>query len=161
MVENGKEDARELSEDPSRVSRSYSAMNGNEFMAIVEQVYSPFLAKMGFSACRSSISGRSYRASFDRKDGTLWISYEPGEDFLLIVVLGRGDGLTGIDDRRKAPRLSDLRQKYMRELTHDDFIDNERYFSGLSANDGRGELLMKAARELRLVLPPYLRDVES
>jgi hypothetical protein len=47
----------------------------------------------------------------------------------------------------------------MNAVTDAERSSNEKYFAALVAADSQERELLKAARELRLVLPPHLRSV--
>jgi hypothetical protein len=132
-------------------------MNDERFLVTVEQAFSPFLSRLGFTADDPSISGRYYRASFSGPMNSIWITFEPGDDELSIIIFTRENGrLSNIDDRSKTPRLSDLNSRYMRMVSDQARSDNEAIFADVVAKDSRERLMLKAAKELHLVLPKYL-----
>jgi len=132
-------------------------MNGQDFLRITSEAFGPFLNELGFTPDEPSISGRYYRVSFTGAENTILVSYEPGDDALFVMVFGRKNGeLSDIDDRTKTPRLGDLNSRYMATVTNEDRVENERAFEGIVIKDNEGRLLLKAAKELRLVLPTYL-----
>ena len=105
----------------------------------------------------SSISGRLYNAKFTSQTYAVWVSYEPGDEILSILIFSRCNSeLSDIDDRARTPRLNDLNSRYMASVTKDERLDNEKFFKFVVAHDKEERLLLKAAKELRLVLPKYI-----
>jgi hypothetical protein len=134
-------------------------MNGQDFLRIANEAFVPFLKGLGFVMDEPSISGRFYRVSFTGSDHAVSVSYEPGDDALFVMVFTRKNGeLSDIDDRTKTPRLADLNSRYMATVTNDERIENEAVFESVVVNDKDERLLLKAAKELHLVLPKYLRS---
>jgi hypothetical protein len=90
------------------------------------------------------------------------VSYEPGDEVLFVMVFKRENGeLSDIDDRSNTPRLSDLNMRYMHTVTKEERLENEVSFRAIEPRDNEEKSVLKAARELRLVLPKYLHDVRS
>jgi hypothetical protein len=134
-------------------------MNGQDFLRITDEAFGPFLKGLGFVIEEPSISGRFYRVGFTSPAHTVSVSYEPGDDALFVMVFSREKGeLSEIDDRTKTPRLSDLNSRYMGTVTNEERTENEAIFESVVANDQEERLLLKAAKELRLVLPKYLNE---
>lgn len=132
-------------------------MNGTDFLRIVREAFSPFLKRLGFVMDEPSISGRSYRVSFVRSTHAVLVSFEPGDETLFVMVFSRTNGtLSDIDDRVATPRLADLNSRYMPAVTCDERTRNEEIFRSVAVNDKEERLLLKAAKELALVLPKYL-----
>jgi hypothetical protein len=132
-------------------------MNGQDFLRVVHQAFVPFLRELGFVMDAPSISGRFYRASFTRPGHSVSVSYEPGDDAIFVFVFCQENGrLSDIDDRLKTPRLSDLNARYMSSVGIDERTANEAAFESVDVRDDAEKCLLKAARELRLVLPRYL-----
>ena len=61
-----------------------------------------------------------------------------------------------MDDRLKTPRLCDLNSRYMNTVTSEERAANDAAFKSVVALDEEERLLLKSAKELRLVLPKYL-----
>jgi hypothetical protein len=132
-------------------------MNGQDFLRIVKEAFAPFLEELGFAMEQPSISGRFYRVSFTASSHVVSVSYEPGDDALFVMVFSLKNGeLSDIDDSKKTPRLSDLNSRYMVRVTDKERIENQKVFESIVAKDKEELLLLKAAKELRLVLPMYL-----
>ena len=132
-------------------------MSGNGFLQIIKTAFVPFLKDLGFLMSETSISGRFYRASFLGRSHSIWVSFEPGDSILFVIVFGREDGkLSDIDDPMKTPRLADLNRRYMASVTNEQRAENEIVFETIFAHDKDERLLLKSAKELRLVLPRYL-----
>jgi hypothetical protein len=134
-------------------------MNGQDFLRVTSEAFAPFLKELGFVVDEPSISGRYYRVSFTNLSHCVSVSYEPGDEALFVIVFSRKNGeLSDIDDRMKTPRLADLNIRYMAAITSKDRIENEAVFESIRANDKEERALLKAAKELRLVLPKYLQE---
>ena len=132
-------------------------MNGQDFLRIAKDALAPFLKELGFSMDSPSISGRFYRVSFTGAAHAVSVSYEPGDESWFILVFGREDGeLTDIDDRAKTPNLADLNARYMPTISSGERAENEAAFAFVEARDKEELVLLKAAKELRLVLPKHL-----
>lgn len=133
-------------------------MDGQDFLRVIHDAYEPFLVELGFSMDAPSISGRFYRASFINSKNSVWVFYEPGDDALFVYVFSQeGNGLSDIDDRSKTPRLSDLNSRYMHLVSNEERVENELFFRFVDVKDNEERLLLKCAKELRIVLPRYLR----
>jgi hypothetical protein len=134
-------------------------MNGQDFLRIVNEAYTPFLTELGFSMDAPSISGRLYRASFTGPKHSVSVSFEPGDEAFFVLVFSRENGeLSDMDDRLKTPRLSDLNSRYMNAVTSEERAANETAFKSVMARDEEEKVLLKSAKELRLVLPKYLAN---
>ena len=132
-------------------------MNGRDFERLVLKVFPPFLTELGFVAEPPHISGRYYRANFVGRQHTLSVSFEPGDNMLAVLLITNGaDDLASIDDRTKTPRLSDLNARYMVDVTTSDRANNEAFFAEIEPRDKDEYAIVKAAKELRLVLPHHL-----
>ncbi len=119
----------------------------------------PFLEEFGFRMETPSVSGRLYCVNFTAATHTVFLSYEPGDGELFVVVSSAGEGLLAdFDDRGKSPRLADLNALYMKFVTADERRANDNIFSSIIVKDKAEHRLLKVAKELRLVLPKYLDD---
>ena len=137
-------------------------MDGQDFLRIVNESFTPFLGKIGFLMDRPSISGRSYRASFTGRKNSVWVSFEPGDGILVVYVFSLENGeLSEIDDRLKTPRLADLNHRYMSSVTNQERSANEAVFQQVLVKDNHERALLKAAKDLRLVLPKYIESQSS
>jgi hypothetical protein len=134
-------------------------MNGQDFLRVVNEAFTRFLTGLGFSMETPSISGRLYRASFTGPRHSVFISFEPGDEAFFVLVFSREHGeLSDMDDRLKTPRLSDLNSRYMNTVSGEERAANESAFQSVVARDEEERMLLKLAKELRLVLPKYLAD---
>jgi len=132
-------------------------MNGEDFVRIVNEAFTPFLTKLGFSMDPPSISGRFYHASFTGAKHKVSVSFEPGDWAFFIFVASLKNGqLSDIDDRLKTPRLSDLNSRFMRMVTNEERAKNEAAFQTIVPRDDYERVLLEFAKELLLVLPKYL-----
>lgn len=137
-------------------------MNGQDFLRITHEAFEPFLKELGFVMDEPSISGRYYRTSFTAFQNAVSVSYEPGDDAFFVMVFGRKNGqLSDIDNRKETPRLSDLNSRYMATVTQAERVANEKAFESVLVHDNEERLVLKAAKELRLVLPKFLRSPDS
>jgi hypothetical protein len=128
-------------------------MNGNTFVATVKELLCPTLEPLGF-VLHSSVSGRMYLAEFVSPTHVASISFEPGDDYLLVVIFTVDNGeRSELDDRNATPRLSDLNRRFLSasdaQVLHDQML-------GRHCEDADTGRLAKAARELAVVLPRYL-----
>jgi hypothetical protein len=131
-------------------------MNGQDFERLVHDAFS-FLGDFDFILDELSVSGLMYHASFVSLSNVISVSYEPGNNNVLILVHTLTSGrLSDIDDRSKTPRLTDLNRQFMKMITKADRASNEAVFKSVVVHDHEETLLLKAAKELRLVLPRYL-----
>lgn len=134
-------------------------MNSQGFSRIVKQAYLPFMLSLGFAQNELSISGRAYHATFAGAKHVVIVSFEPGDDALIVIVRTREAGeLSDIDDRLKSPRLTDLSALYMPTVTSDERVANDLAFEGVETADKAEQSLVRSAKELRLVLPKLLHS---
>jgi hypothetical protein len=132
-------------------------MDGNDFLRIIRDAYVPFLRELDFTLDRTDIQGREYSVSFTGPANTVVVSYEPGDEAFFVFVFGRkGKHLTDIDDSSQTPRLSDLNTKFMKGITPAERSHSDASFGTIATGDRKEEELVKAAKELRLVLPRHL-----
>ncbi len=136
-----------------------STMNGQDFDRIIRDAFAPFLGGMGFSMDTPSISGRNYHATFTGPRHVVSVSFEPGCDAQLVLVMRHDNGdLSALDDRTRTPRLSDLNRRYMPDVTTQERSACAAFVDSVVARDEHEKALLQAAHELRLVLPKYLAD---
>ncbi len=132
-------------------------MNGQEFIRLAHEAFEPFLKDLGFVMDAPLISGRYYRVSFSTQEHVVSVSYEPGDNALFVIIFGRQhQELSDIDDRKATPRLSDLNSRFMPTVTKAERVANEIAFESVMAYDNEQRLVLKAAKELCLVLPKFL-----
>lgn len=132
-------------------------MNGQNFVNLIHTAFKPFLTNLGFLIENPSISGRFYRVSFRSHKHVVLVSYEPGDNALFVMVFNLKKGeLSDIDDRTITPRLSDLNKQFMNIVTPEERQANNNFFQSIKVKDKEEEELLKAAKELRLVLPKYI-----
>lgn len=137
-------------------------MNGTTFEKLVRSAFCPFLVELGFQAESIHVSGRHYKASLIGRGHVLVVSFEPGEDQFTVMMMTAGlEDVKSIDDRSKTPRLSDLNERYMAKVTPSERAENEVFFSGMESRDKQEHILLKIAKDLRLVLPLYLDDIHQ
>jgi hypothetical protein len=137
-------------------------MNGQDFIRIAGEAFAPFLKGLGFAMGTPSISGRHYWISFTSTTHVVDVSYEPGEpgDALFVQVSMREKGkLSAFDDASKTLRLGDLNSRFMQFVRDEERNANEAVFRSVVAHDKMERLLLKFAKELRLVLPRYLQSL--
>jgi hypothetical protein len=134
-------------------------MTDQGFIRIANEAFAPVLIRLGFVMNEPSISGRFYCVDFNSAHHQVSVSYEPGDNALFVMIgESRNGKFVDIDDTTKTPRLTDLNSRYMAAITNEERTENEAVFEAVAANDKEERLLLKAAKELRLVLPKYLRS---
>ena len=137
-------------------------MHSQSFLRIIREAFVPFLTKVGFSCDNTSISGRSYEANFRSADNILSVSYEPGDDALFVMVFELKNGsVSSADDRMKTPRLADLNSRYMMSVSPEERLASDSLFKGIRVEDKAERNLLKSAKELSLVLPKYLSELQN
>ena len=103
------------------------------------------------------LSGRYYRVTFVGDLHTLLITFEPGDEQLIVMLLRNGDSdLKAIDDPAKTPRLSNLVARYLPAVTAQERAENETFFSQVKPRDSAEKSLLESAKDLRLVLPLHI-----
>lgn len=133
-------------------------MTGDRFVALIGATYRPFLAELGFKEEAPHVSGRFYEVRFVGDDFEVCVSFEPGDQMLHVLVPPRDPTLAEIDDPRSTARLRDLNRRYLGTVPQEEVRSSSLEFSGIDTRDDHERLLVKAANELRLVLPRYLAD---
>ena len=94
-----------------------------------------------------------YSAEFTSATHVVSVSYEPGDDFLLVVIFTVKDGIrSNIDDRVATPRLSDLNARFLHASDADEL--NRRLSEGALGPEERR--IQRIRAELSIVLPRYL-----
>lgn len=134
-------------------------MNGTDFENLALRAFTPFLSELGFRAEPTHISGRHFRSNYVSKQHTLMISFEPGDNMLTVMLItNEANDLASMDDRSKSPRLSDLNSRYMSCITASDRANNEAFFAKIEPRDENEYAVVKAAKELRLVLHHHINN---
>jgi hypothetical protein len=134
-------------------------MNGISFSALLRSAFQPFLNELGFVMEAPLISGRYYRSSFIGERNVVSVSYEPGDEAVIVAVFSKcGSEVSDFDDRSKTLLLSDLNRRYQSQVTESERLQNDLAFQCILVEDQAERVLLKAAKELRLLLPRYLFD---
>jgi hypothetical protein len=134
-------------------------MNSQDFLQIINEAYAPFLSELGLVLETPLVSGRYYRANIVGPKHAVSVSFEPGDRAFIVLVFSRENGrLSDIDDRLKTPRLSDLNSRFMNCVSNEERTANEAMFKYIVVRDEEEKLMLKFAKELRLVLPKYLKE---
>ncbi len=134
-------------------------MNGVRFRHLVETGIAPFMSELGLGRVELAISGRAYTCEFIGPSHVVTISFEPGDSFLVVAVQSLKNGiLSEWDDRASTPRLSDLNHMYMPYVTNQERAENDVDLMSVLPQDDEERMLLKYAKELRLVLPKYFAD---
>jgi hypothetical protein len=130
-------------------------MNGAEFeLAVSRHVWS-VLQSRGFQMT-THISGRMYSVEFGSDTHVVSVSYEPGDDYLLVVIFTVRDGIrSNIDDRVATPRLSDLNARFLHASDADE-LTRRRSGAALGPEERR---IQRIGAELAIVLPRYLQSL--
>jgi hypothetical protein len=126
----------------------------HEFVEAIDTYFVPFLNGLGFDrSLPISISGKHYCATFLRSDRAIVVSYEPGDDYLLIALPTVVNGIqSDLDNRESSPRLSDLAGRAMSNASAAQLQANAAYFAGRHADRPLSRKLLKAAKDLRICL---------
>lgn len=133
-------------------------ITGDRFQNFIKKVFTPFLKEMGFTPESPHLSGRYYRVNFIGDVHTLVVSFEPADSFFTVMLVRNDDNdLSAIDDPERTPRLADLNRMYMSQVTPSEREKNESFFSKIRVKDRSEQVLLKSAKDLRLVLPRYLK----
>jgi len=138
-------------------------LDSQMFCQIIHNVFEPFLNKMGIPLIELTVNGRFYIAEFNiLSSHTLSITYEPGDWYMDIGICGTRTGdLSIIDDPIKSPSLSDLNARFYGSFTKDEIIQNTIYFQKFKGDNEDEKKLIKAAQDLRLILPKYLKEIKN
>jgi hypothetical protein len=137
-------------------------ITSERFQSLIKQAFNPFLIEFGFKPEKPHLSGRYHRANFIGNSHTIIIYFEPGEAYLTAMLVKNDDyDLSSIDDPKKTPRVSDLNRIYMGKITPSERANNESFFSTIEVKDQNEQALLKLAKDLRLVLPRYLRTLNT
>jgi hypothetical protein len=132
-------------------------VNGDNFLRIIDEAFWTFMNDLGFVVEKPIVSGRLYSVTFTGDRHAVSISYEPDDIQPSVLVFSLvGGRKSGIDDRNATPRLSDLNATFMKSVTKQERAINDAFFNLIVANDTEERLLLKSAKELRLVLPKYM-----
>jgi hypothetical protein len=118
-----------------------------------------FMGDLGFDADPISISGREYVASFRGRGMAVYVSFEPGDDAFIVMVASGGSGREALDDPSRTPRLPELSRRFMSAVSPEARQAADAALRGIVANDEHEQQLVRAARDLRLVLPKYLSSI--
>ncbi len=136
-------------------------MNEKDFTEMINKAFIPFLKDLGFIMDSQNISGKFYKVSFSDSTHKVNIAYEPSEKERLFVVIFRiNSPLSEFDNRSKSPSLSNLNSLFMNQISTDQRVLNDEYFKNIEIKDEDGKLMLKTAKELRLVLPKYLDSLK-
>jgi hypothetical protein len=132
-------------------------MNGDNFLRIVDEAFTQFMSDLGFIMEKPIVGGRLYSVTFTGVRHAVSVSFEPDniQPSVLVFTLV-GGRKSSIDDRSATPRLSDLNATFMKSVTQQERAINDAFFNSIVANDNQERLLLKSAKELRLVLPKYI-----
>jgi hypothetical protein len=134
-------------------------MTGYGFVRIVHEALVPFFEDLGFVLDTLSITGRDYGAAFRGPTHMVSISLEPdATEPVVIVFTLAGGNPSDIDDRRKSPRLADLNKRFMSRISMQERLSSNSGLAFITGRDDAEQRLLKAAKELRLVLPIYLSE---
>lgn len=125
-------------------------MTAIEFKTSISLYFDHFLKLFGFPVpAKFTISGRLYDATYEKNNKLLSISYEPGDEYLEIMLFEKnGDKLSDYDDRSVTKSLSDLNKKFSVNFSDVGIKDIVNYFNGMKAVDAESKQLKKRAREL-------------
>jgi hypothetical protein len=132
-------------------------MNGADFELAIRRHVLPALQPLGFELKADGVrsSGRLYSADFTSPHYVVSISFEPGDDYLLVVVFTVKNGMrSNIDDRQATPRLADLNARY---LGAEDAEALQASHPDARPLDDEERRVRRVGAELAIVLPRYMR----
>lgn len=134
-------------------------MTSHGFVTLTSGVLGRCLAGLGFSVDPPKLSGRECSATFSSERHVVQVSFEPGDALLLVLLRTRTrGGLSEIDDVQASPRLSDLNRMYMPRVTREERDAVEQATRDFKTGDAEELQLLKALKELCLVLPHHLAE---
>jgi len=132
-----------------------SAENAS-FREIVIQYFADFLRDHGFSLSpERQTGGKFVNVDFACPDCTISISFEYGEDYLLVILQKAGCvGVLDFDNPERTMRLEDLTRRVLPTVASEAFQANDRYFADLqiTATTLLRREVLKRAKDLRLCL---------
>jgi hypothetical protein len=132
-------------------------MNSQAFLRIIDQAFVPFLADLGLFKDSTVVHGRMYCVDFKGTRNKISISFEPGDNALYLYVFSIEIGVVShIDDLVKTPRIEHLNRLYMPYVSRADREQIKARFAGIEICGPLERLLLKAAKDLSLVLPLHL-----
>jgi len=127
-------------------------MTATEFKGSISLYFDHFLRCFGFlTPAKFTISGRMYDATYEKSNKSLSISYEPGDEYLEIILFEKnGEKLSDYDDRTTTKSLSDLNRQYTINIKNTDINKIDESFNSLVAENKELMQLKKKARELNI-----------
>ena len=135
-------------------------MNGKSFLRIASAALGPTCESLGFVAMPPHTSGRYYLASWTGDVCQVAVTYEPGDDYLEIAILQRiGNGFADWDDRAHAPRLEDLRSRFLARIPQARIAATRASFQAIKASDAAEARMIRLACDLALVLPLFVEEL--
>jgi hypothetical protein len=134
-------------------------MNSQSFKNFSLRVFNPFLKEIGFSLSEIDFNGKFYSIYYDNSIYRVVLSFEPGDSYLSLMLQNKEhDDLTSIDNPEITPRLNDMNLMYMKDVGVSERRENDNYFSSITPENQIEKCILKLAKDLRLVLPKYLRN---
>ena len=137
-------------------------MDGQTFIRLVKKAFNPFMREFGFSMGAPSVDGLIFSVDFTHRDCVVTVAIEPPDLAVHTLIFSReGEQLSAPDDLLRTPRLSDLVARHMRQASQAEQITAKKKFAAVHAPIEDQRLLLKAARELYLVLPKHLASLQA
>lgn len=132
-------------------------IEGDEYIKIVNQIYSFLETDFSFSKGNETINGNAfYDIEFRDKERVISISYENIEDHLEIIVFILQNGkLPDYDDKTKTLHLSQLNTLVLSTVDKNEMYLNNEFFANFRAMNELERKLLKGAKELRLCLKHF------
>jgi hypothetical protein len=124
------------------------------FTSAASRILLPVLEPMGFRL-QTHVSGRLCLAEYASTSHVVSVSYEPGDDYWVVVVYSVRDGVrSDYDDPAATPRLGDLNARF---LTQEDGATlRELRKDEAKEPDEVSRRFRRIAGELAIVLPRYI-----
>lgn len=127
---------------------------GNEYVQAVRKMFYFLSEEYGMTETKEEIRGNVYYdVEYHSASKVISISYENIEDYFQVIVFKLKDGkLPEYDDKTQTLHLNILNKLAFSIATKSDIELNNEYFSNIIANTKMEQMLLKSARELRLVM---------
>ena len=125
-------------------------MTSTEFKTYVSFYFDHWLEFYGFHVpANFTLSGKLYESIYEKNDRVLSVSYEPGDDYLVVMLFEkRGNCLSDFDDLSSTKSLSQLNKEFFPKVEKSETRKIDQYFNSLVAESEESKILKKKAREL-------------
>ena len=125
-------------------------MTSTEFKTYVSMYFGHYLPLFDFQVSGGfTLSGKLYESTYETNNRALTVSYEPGDDYLVIMLFEKnGDSWSDFDDTSATKSLNQLNKEYFSKIDESEIREIDQYFNGLVAENEDSKLMKKKAREL-------------